>query len=316
MKNRFCPWRVVPPEEKGMDSAKLALADREIFAKYPNVLSMLIVRDGSIVYERYYRNIGPEDAVSVMSVNKSILSALIGIALDKGLLLSIDQLVMDFFPEIDSSDIDPQVRRLTLRHLLTMSSGLYYQRLSGDAQPIWQRTIMSRNWVEFSLKLPVRDAMGQYFNYKNTDVLLASACLSRAAGMPIGDLAQEWLFKPLNLTVLHWKAEDPQGLGIGALCMTARDMARFGLLYLQGGTWGEQQIVPQEWIVTSTIRQLGNYGYFWWIDENGFSASGAGGALIRVIPAQQFVVVFQTKHLKRFKDPREIVDRYLIPMLY
>lgn len=313
---RSWPWTIITPEEGSMDSSKLALADREIFAKYPNVLSMLIVRDGSIVYERYYRSIGPDDAVPVMSVNKSILSALIGIALNKGIISSLAHPVLDFFPETDSNDIDPYVSRLNLRHLLTMSSGLYYPRLTGDAQPIWQRTILSRNWIEFSLRLPVRDAMGQHFNYKNTDALLVAACLCRAAGMAIGDLAQEWLFEPLGLTIDYWKAEDPQRLGIGALSMTARDMATFGQLYLQGGTWEGHQLVPQEWVVASTSRQVGNYGYLWWAEKDGFSASGAGGSLIRVIPAQRIVVVFQTKHLKRFKDPRDIIDRYVKTAVY
>lgn len=316
MSIRSKPWTILTPEEGAMDASKLALVDREIFAKFPNVLSMLIVRDGSIVYERYYRSIGPDDAVSVMSVNKSILSALIGIALNKGKLSSLDRPVLDFFPETDINDIDPNVSNLTLRHLLTMSSGLYYPRLAGDSQPIWQRTILSRNWIEFSLRLPVRDAMGLHFNYKNTDALLLAACLCRATEMTIGELAQEWLFEPLELSIDHWKAEDPQRLGIGALNMTARDMAAFGQLYLQGGAWGGHQLIPQEWIVASTSPQIGNYGFLWWIEKDGFSASGAGGSLIRVIPEQQIVVVFQTRHLKRFKDPRDIIDRYVKAEVY
>jgi CubicO group peptidase (beta-lactamase class C family) len=309
-------WTVVTPEEGLMDVAKLTQADREILAKYPNVLSMLIVRGGSIVYERYYRSIGPDDAVSVMSVNKSILSTLIGIALNKGILSGLDHPVLDFFPETDMNEIDPHVPHLTLKHLLTMSSGFYYPRLSGDAQPIWQRTKLSSNWIEFSLTLPVRDAMGQHFNYKNTDSLLLAACLCKASDMAIGDLAQKWLFEPLGLYMDYWKAEDPQKLGLGALHMTARDMATIGLLYLQGGSWEGHQLVPREWVAASTSRQVGNYGYLWWIEEDGFSASGAGGALIRVIPAQELVVVFQTKHLKRFKSPREIIDRFVKTAVY
>ncbi|MFC3747009.1 serine hydrolase domain-containing protein [Paenibacillus sp. GCM10012306] len=309
-------WNILTPDEGRLDASKLALADREIFAKFPNVLSMLIVRDGSIVYERYYRNMGPDDAVPVMSVNKSILSALIGIALQKGILSSLDQPVLDFFPEMVIQDIDPNVLILNLRHLLTMSSGLYYPRLAGDSQPIWQRTILSRNWIEFSLKLPVRDAMGMQVNYKNTDALILAACLCRATDATIGDLAQEWLFEPLGLNIHQWEAEDPQRLGIGALKMTARDMATFGQLYLQKGTWEGYQLIPEEWIVTSTSSQLGNFGFLWWIEKDGFSASGAGGSLIRVIPEKRIVVVFQTKHLKRFKDPRDIIDRYVRAAVY
>lgn len=308
---RTKPWPIVTPEEGSMNASKLALADREISAKYPNVLSMLIVRDGSIVYERYYRSIGSDDAVPVMSVNKSVLSALIGIALDKGIFSSLDLKVLDFFPETNNNEIDPHVSRLTLRHLITMSSGFYYPRLTGDAQPIWQRTINSRSWIEFSLKLPIRDAMGQHFNYKNTDSLLLAACLCRSAGMTIEEMAQEWLFQPLGLRIDYWKADDPQRLGIGALNMTGRDMAAFGQLYLQRGIWEGHQLIPQEWVYASTSRQIGNYGFLWWIEKDGFSASGAGGSLIRVIPEQQIVVVFQAKHLKRFKDPRDIVDRFI-----
>jgi CubicO group peptidase (beta-lactamase class C family) len=306
-------WTFSTPEEKGMDPGKLRLMDRVIYARYPNLLSCLIVRDGSIVYERYYRNIGPDDPLPVMSVNKSVLSALIGIALEKGILTNLDQLVLEFFPEVHTHDVNPQTRRLTLRHLLTMTSGFYYPRLTGDAQPIWQRTVLSRNWTEFSLKLPVRDAMGRYFNYKNTDAHLAAACLSRASGKPIGELAEKWLFQPLGMKVPYWTADDPQKLGIGTLCMTARDMAKFGQLYLQSGRWGDHRIISEEWVTASTSRHIGRYGYLWWIEEDGFSASGAGGTLIRVIPAQRIVTVFQSKHLKRFKDPREIVDRHVIP---
>lgn len=309
-------WTISTPEEGAIDISQLALADREILVKFPNVLSMLIVRDGSIVYERYYRNNGPDDAFPVMSVNKSILSALIGIALNKGILSSLNQPVLDFFPETDIHDVDPNVPNLNLRHLLTMSSGFYYPRLAGDSQPIWQRTILSRNWIEFSLKLPIRDGMGLQVNYKNTDALLLAACLCRVTNTTIGELAQEWLFKPLDLNIHHWEAEDPQKLGIGALKMTAREMAAFGQLYLQRGAWGGHQLIPYEWIAASTSPQLGNYGFLWWIDKDGFSASGAGGSLIRVIPEKRIVVVFQTKHLKRFKDPRDIIDRYVLTAVY
>lgn len=308
---RSKPWTILSPEEGSMDASKLALADREIFAKYPNVLSMLIVRDGSIVYERYYRDIGPDDAVPVMSVNKSVLSALIGIALDKGILSDLELKVLDFFPETNIDEIDPLVSNLTLKHLITMCSGFYYPRLTGDAQPIWQRTMLSRDWIEFSLRLPIRDAMGQHFNYKNTDALLLAACLCRSTDMTIGDMAREWLFQPLGLTVDYWKADDPQRLGIGSLNMTGRDMAMFGQLYLQKGTWDGNHLIPQEWVDISTSRQVGNYGFLWWVEKDGFSAAGAGGSLIRVIPEQQLVVVFQTKHLKRFKDPRDIIERYI-----
>ncbi|WP_199613809.1 serine hydrolase domain-containing protein [Paenibacillus alkalitolerans] len=314
MTSRSALWdTVASPEEQEMDSSKLALVDRAIFSRYPNVLSMLIVRNNTIVYERYYRQIGPENAVPVMSVNKSVLSSLIGIALDKGILSSVDQVVADLFPELE---IDTQGKRITLRHLLTMTSGLYYPRLAGDAQPIWQRTMRSNNWAEFSLRLPIKDVIGQSFNYKNTDAFLAAACLSRATGKSIGELANEWLFEPLKLTIPYWKADDPQELGIGSLSMTARDMARFGLLYLNGGIHGDDQIVPREWVMTSVKRQVGkNYGYLWWIEKDGFSASGAGGSLIRIIPSKQLVIVFQAKHLKRFIDPREIVERYLLSAL-
>ncbi|MBB3132251.1 CubicO group peptidase (beta-lactamase class C family) [Paenibacillus rhizosphaerae] len=294
-----------------MEASSWVQADTEIIAKYPNVLSMVILRNGAIVHERYYRNTGPEDAFPVMSVNKSILSALVGIALNKGIISDLDRYVLDFFPEMNRKDVDPQTSRLTLRHLLTMSSGFYYPRLAGDAQPIWERTMRSRHWVEFSLTLPVRDVMGQQMVYKNTDALLLAACLCRSTSRKIGEIAQEWLFEPLELSINPWHAEDPQQLGIGILSMTGRDMATIGQLYLQQGMWSGRQLIPKEWIHASTSRQIGNYGFLWWVEEDGYSASGAGGSLIRVIPEQSMVVVFQTKHLKRFKDPREIVDRLL-----
>lgn len=308
----FENWTTLSPEEKGLDGVRLNQMDREIAAKYPNILSALILRDGVIVHERYYHNNGSNDALPVMSINKSILSALIGMAIKKGVFHSLDQLVLDFFRDMDLSGIDPHVHRLTLRHLLTMTSGFYYTRLAGDAQPIWHRTTNSRNWVEFSLKLPVRDAMGQHFNYKNTDALLAAACLSRATDKPIGELLEAWLFQPLGIEVPRSESEDPQRLGIGPVYLPARDMAKFGHLYLQQGSLGGNQIIPAEWVKESTTSHVKNYGYFWWVDPDGYSASGAGGALIQVIPKQQTVVVFQSKHLRRFKDPRDLVRHYVI----
>jgi CubicO group peptidase (beta-lactamase class C family) len=309
-------WTNSTPEEKGMNQETLRKMDREISAKYPNILSALIVKDGSIIYESYYRNTNPNQALPIMSVNKSILSGCIGIALEKGILTDLDQKVVGFFPELDLEAVDPQVHRLTLRHLLTMSSGFYYVRLAGDAQPIWQRTAKSRNWVQFSLSLPIRDAIGRHFNYKNTDAFLAAACLSRAAGKPVGELAEEWIFQPLNIRISPWRADDPQGLGIGSLSLTARDMAKFGQLYLQNGSWHGHQVIPEKWVKQSISCQVGNYGFLWWIHSDGcFSASGAGGVLIHVNPKMNIVSVFQSRHLKKFKDPRSILGQFVIPAI-
>jgi CubicO group peptidase (beta-lactamase class C family) len=102
-------------------------------------------------------------------------------------------------------------------------------------------------------------------------------------------------------------------LKAGPFSMTARDMAKFGVLYLNGGQWNGKQIIPADWVKESTSPQVGNYGYLWWVHENGYSASGAGGTLLRMIPKLGVAAVFQCKHLNRFRDPRIIVDEWIVP---
>lgn len=296
-----------------MTSNTLAQIDQAIAVRHPNVRSFLVLRDGDLIHERYFCSGGSDQRWNIMSAQKSLVSALVGVALQEGWLTGLDQRVTEILGDLRTAQADQQIERLTLRHLLTMTSGFYYPRLAADSQPIWERTQRSDHWARFSLNLPVREAMGSHFAYKNTDALLVAALLVRVTGRPIGDLLSEYLFEPLGLGSVLWQPDDPQAMGTGMAFMTAREMARVGQLYLEEGCWQGRQVLPHEWVRQSTTRQVGQYGYLWWVHQDGFAASGAGGQLLRVVPNRRMVIVIQSELSKRYRDPNQLVEELLLP---
>jgi CubicO group peptidase (beta-lactamase class C family) len=278
----------IPERLKQIDTAAAAL---------PRLRSLLVSHRGSIVLERYYNGARAAQPANIKSASKSVISALVGIAIFRGLIKSVDQPIAGYFPEL-GKDPEPGKRRITIEDLLTMRSGL--ASTSGRGYGAW---VQSKNWVRYVLARPMIDDPGTRVEYSTGSSHLLSAILTKAAKMSTWQFAQEQLAKPLGFSMARW-ATDPQGIYFGGneMLMTPRDMLRFGELYLNEGRVGDRPLIPKEWIEKTQIgrgrSRWGSdreYGYGFWIREfagrKSYYAWGYGGQFIFIIPDQQLVVV-------------------------
>ena len=226
-------WQEATPEEAGLDPDRLSELNQHLEENMPQVLSVLIVKDGHLVFQYYPDSRYIDSPRSIQSASKSFISALIGIALWEGYLTSLDQKFIDFFPEYDTADIDPQMREVTIRHLLTMTAGFTSQNPTG------------RVLIEDKLQQGMISEPGQSFAYDGCATNLLSAILTKTTGMTALEFANEHLFGPLGISNMYW-GEDDEGYSNGAygLIMIANDMAKFGYLYLNDGVWDGEQIIP------------------------------------------------------------------------
>jgi CubicO group peptidase (beta-lactamase class C family) len=285
-----------------MDSTVLAKIDRYATDAFPTLLSVLIVRHSSLVFEHYFQGCRAQDSANVKSVTKSIVSALVGIALRERYLTSLDQRLLEFFPQDFPTGGDPRKREITLRHLLTLRSGLLWVESSTESLPA---LFASDHWVRHGLSLPLAYAPGEVFAYSTLDAHLLSAVLTQVTGMSTLVFANRSLFGPLGSRATTW-VTDPQGYNIGGseLYLTPRNLAKIGYLYLRRGHWEGQQLLPEEYVKDSSRTQVNpnggfvvpdTYGYLWWVSTIGpyasYYAIGYGGQTIYVIPALDVVLV-------------------------
>jgi CubicO group peptidase (beta-lactamase class C family) len=299
-------WKTSTPEQQGMDSAKLLIADEFIQNRLPDAFSLLVVKNGYLVFEKYYRWGSPDKYAVVHSVTKSVTSALIGIALDKGYLNSVDQKLIEFFPEYITDELDPRKKEITLKHLLTMSAGFKWN----DRGPSMGAWYTSSEWLKFSIQLPQENNPGDVFNYNSSISHILSIILSKATKTSTLDFAKRNLFEPLGIQSAYWH-QDPQGYHIGGfgLGLSARDLAKIGFLYLNNGYWNGQSIVSEYWVKESTGQHIQaprhsiygsfGYGYQWWVkkvdDCSSFRAWGRRGQFIVIVPKLDLVIAVTSK---------------------
>jgi CubicO group peptidase (beta-lactamase class C family) len=272
-----------------VDPARLRAAEAGL-ARTPGLTSVLVLRHGRLVLERYYHGGTRDRYWSMYSVTKSVVSALVGIALGEGRLASVEQRLVRFFPDEVVPNADPRIRRVTLRDLLTMSAG--YRDVDTPHE--------TDDWVRALLNRPLASDPGTVFSYDDGSVDLLSAVLTKMTGVPAAEYALRKLFGPLGIRPGRWNG-DGQGhsLGSGGLFLRPRDMLRLGRLYLDGGRWRGRQVLPRSWARDSTRAQIrvpggGAYGYLWWVNRgphDGFAAEGLGGQEIAVFPKRSLVIV-------------------------
>lgn len=330
-------WRYSTPEEQGMSSQGLldmVAAYEDAAAEDPQLYidSMTIVRNGYIVAEIFNNPlVAREDMHILHSATKSIVSALVGIAIHQGHIDSIDASLVEVFSERRIENLDERKRAITIRDLLSMETGLH----SRDSYIYGYDGLFemqhSGDWLQFALDLPMAAAPGDRFDYSNISTFLLSAIIVETTGMDTLEFANENLFGPLGITDVKWEWNS-EGLPIAWARMWLKpdDMAKIGLLYLQRGEWDGQQIVPAEWvrdsltpsayprnavdilnadmsknreastrnwIVQRFFRPFSDgYGYHWWLDREGsYTALGTGGQYITVAPQENLVFVATSK---------------------
>jgi CubicO group peptidase (beta-lactamase class C family) len=314
-------WQTSTPEAQGIDSEALAAMLSGIQEYDPDIDSITVIRNGYMVLDVAIAPFRPDERHIIHSCTKSIVSGLIGIAIDEGAIAGIDQSVLSFFPDRTAANLDPEKEEMTLEDVLTMSTGWecrdsYLYRWRGISE-----MRASGDWVQFVLDLPMEHAPGTHFEYCNGASFLLSAIVQEATGMTAREFADEHLFGPLGITDVEWPT-NPDGINIGwgELHLRPHDIAKIGYLYLNEGHWDGEQIVPAEWVAASTRSHIDatlqdGYGYQWWIDDDGFyMALGYAGQFIYVVPELDMVVVF-TSDLPEdeFYTPQTLLEEAIIP---
>lgn len=295
-----------PAAQAAFDPSALDLAARAL----PKLHSLLVSSRGSLVFERYYHGARADRPANVKSASKSVIAALVGIAIAEKRIASVREPITTYFPAL-ARDPDRRKRAITVEDLLTMRPGL--ESTSGRNYGRW---VSSRDWVQFVLSRPMTADPGASMDYSTGNTHLLSAILTRATGMSTRDYANRVLARPLGFTLPPWPT-DPQGIYFGGndMLMTPRQLLEVGRLYLQGGRVDGRQVVPEAWVTQSCAgrpRELPEwargletrgesdplrdrqYGYGWWVHEIGGHptcfAWGYGGQYAFVVPSLQLVV--------------------------
>lgn len=318
-------WRTAPPGEHGLDADELSLLEETVTESYPTVRSVLIVRAGFLIYELYRQGLDAMDGHDVRSVTKSVVGALVGIALAEGAIASVDETVGTLFADRLPADADPRMGGVTVRQLLSMTSGLPGDdpSIGGDPE-IFEQIEQQDDWAEAILGLPLATDPGTHWAYSSATSHLLSVLVADATGGSTLRFAQDRLFGPLGIdtsdafvpvglptpeeieqygrATVAWPA-DPQGYNFGGafLRLPARDLAKFGYLYLNEGRWDGQQVIPADYVRNSTTpgehdtNAEGDYGWQWWVQtargHEAFFARGYGGQVIHVVPELDLVTV-------------------------
>lgn len=310
-------------EDQGFDDIDVQSIEEEIKKNHPKILSFLIMKNDNIIYEKYYNGRNKDTPTGVFSINKSILSALTGIAIEMGFLTDLDQQISSLLPKYIDEQSDSRKKEITIRHLLTMTGGL--EAVDKDIGSWFQ----SKDWLAYALDQPMTHEPGDAFVYNTGLSHILSGVLTEATGMTTKDFADQYLLGPLNITNYKWD-KTPEGIYVGGtnFFLTPRDMAKFGQLYLNHGKWEEEQVVPQAWVEASTQQQIedAEYGYMFWIknmtDSNErelftYEANGYGGQHIRIIPELDTVIVITSDHLAPISsDTHQLLDMFIVPALY
>ncbi|MFC1919792.1 serine hydrolase domain-containing protein [Chloroflexota bacterium] len=321
--------------------------------KYKNIHSILIIKDEELVFEEYFNGyvfdpsddqlrgehieFGINTIHNLASVTKSITSALIGIAIDHGFIKSVEQDIFTFFPEYSHLN-NSEKNKITLEHLLTMTSGLEWHELElpyTEENDLIQLFIVPGP-IEYILAKPVIAEAGTRWYYSGGDVNLLGEIIKNATGLRIDDFAEKYLFKPLGISEYEWVYLNPDIVYTsGDLKLRPRDMAKLGYLYLKNGIWNGKRVISEEWVKASTEEYISvpiphftemygeSYGYHWWLRTDyddlepyqSFLRTGWGGQRISVYPEVNMVVILTGGNYVTNEPVNEITSRFILPAL-
>jgi len=309
-------WRTSSLDAAGIDTKMITLLTNQIMnGQYRGIRGMLIVKNGALVHEVYFERFNRRDTLNALySVTKSVTSALIGIAIEEGFIDGVDVTLPSLLPEYADRMGDEGKHDITLEHLLTMTSGLEWDEWTHPyANPKNSSFYLFRatDWMAYVISKPLMDTPGTQFVYNTGAVHLLSAVIKQTTGQHADQFARKHLFGPLDIGSYSWPS-DPQGYtntggSFGGLSLRARDLAKFGYLFLNRGRWNGKQVVPEAWVESSTLPRvdldagsLVSYGYLWWVgtytikghELDYIEARGLGGQLISLVPELDLMVVF------------------------
>jgi len=312
---------------------------------HANICEITAIKNGETVYEDTWHGFAPTDALNVMSVTKSVVSLLIGIAIDRGLIDGVEQNVLDFFPDYVVRRGERTIQQVRIKHLLTMTAPYKYR-----SEP-WTKICTSPDWTRAALDiLGGRNGITGEFKYSTLGVQILSGILTSTSGMSVVEFANRYLFEPLGVprhcnASVHDREEqyeylmskapqgdvwmaDPKGVNTAGwgVCLSARDMARIGQMCLQNGSFEGRQIVSSEWVSTMTEPRIAcdqrfgsmSYGYLWWIIDGKsptYAAVGDGGNVIYVNPDTNVAVAVAATFKPRVFDRIQFIQEHIETLL-
>lgn len=299
------------------------VALREVLAAEGNgIRAFVILQEGREIFAHYRDDVRPDDLQAVNSVTKSVVGMLVGIALREGAIRSVRQTLGEFLPESRNASTDERVQQITIEHLLTMTSGFAWDERVADPCLLGTCNEFSETHtrLRFILNRALAYEPGTHFEYDSHAAHLLSVLLTRATGRTIDQYAREKLFAPLAIEHFEWLAdEDGHPFAGRGLELSARDLAKLGLVMAARGLWNEQRLLDEAYVDASTQAQ-GNggrptddarYGYLWWIAQKYFFASGFGEQFLFVEPANAIVAAVCSDNGKAHKNARRLFDEYI-----
>lgn len=362
-------YSYLPPEKikDGLDVGSLKEASIDVSdiehavnlikaGRYKEVHSMLIFKDGKLVFEEYFEGhkwqwdapyhhgenvLWDRNMIhNIMSATKSITSACIGIAIDKGHIESVHRSIFDYLPDHTHLSTGGK-EKITIEHLLTMTSGLEWKEWSAPYSSAENPTIgvwfQEKDPITFILEMPLVSEPGMDFNYSSGNMILLGEISHNATNMSIDEFSTKYLFAPLQVDSSFWAVKFENGVDGNNLMITPRTMVKFGATFLNGGVWDGKQIVPGKWIEKSATPFSGNYrinipgeasgrmgySYSWWTKTyykkgkpiHMYSATGFGGQHIMVFPELNTVVTFTGGNYLTKRPPFKIIEKYILPSI-
>lgn len=304
------------PESQGMPSAAILAFVEEVNATIHELHSFMLLRHGNVLAEGWWFPYRADRPHMLFSLSKSFTSTGIGLAVTEG-RLTVDDPVISFFPDDLPAEVSPNLAKMRVRHLLTMTTG--------HAKDTTERIRQSENWVRAFLALPVEDEPGTNFVYNSGASYMLSAIVQKVSGMKLIDYLRPRLFDPLGIENPTWETS-PQGINSGGwgLKIKTEDIARFGQMYLQKGQWRGRQILPEAWVKEATSFQVPNqanqtnpdwqqgYGYqFWRCRHNAYRGDGAFGQYCIVMPDQDAVLAI-TSGVADMQQVLDLVWKHLL----
>jgi CubicO group peptidase (beta-lactamase class C family) len=311
-------WRECKPEAVGMNSDKLLQAIKYAATPAFNTEGLVILRKGHIVGEAYFGNFKINSRHVSHSVAKSFTSALVGIAIDKGLIKDIDERICQYYKEWDCEDKDDLRSRITIRHAMTLTTGLEWQENWSKWDPTTNDALkmgQSGRFIKYMTERKGLHKPGQRFYYSTGDPMLLSRVIQAATGVTAFEFARQNLFKYLNITNVDWERDrDGYTSTAWGLHTTVRDYAKFGYLFINKGYWEYRRVVSEEWVEKSTktdptVKMWIGYGYLWHVNlpnrlsisrspistaaipPEGYMAEGVRGQNIFILPSKDLVIV-------------------------
>jgi len=305
-------WKVSTPAEQGLDPKLVAELYHDA-AELETLKGLVVIKNGHLIAEGYFNDGSIDESFDRASVTKSYTSALVGIALEQGCLSSVEQKMIDFFPEFADQITDPRKKQITIRDLLQMRAGYPDE----EEKPLYLDILFfSDNWhhVPHLVDFPIFSDPGTEFDYSNLTSHLLGVIVARACDTDLKSYAQEYLFTPVTGEAVDWYNDaDDYNLGYMGIFVTARDMAKFGSLYLNEGEYEGTQVLSADWVRNSLRRYSENvkqggwitsrygyfrdigYGYQWWsgrVGDHHFNyAAGHGGNYIVLLEDLDMIIV-------------------------